>query len=279
MKAHFEEFLRELCEQVQPAEIRESIEYSLYATSKRLRPLLLLSVIRDYEQNVSIGLEAAAALEMIHTYSLIHDDLPAMDDDDFRRGIPSNHKQFSEATAILAGDALQSLAFETLTNANLSDKAKIQCIRSLSYAAGANGMIMGQAMDLAGEKTALSFDEIMIMYVGKTGRLFACALEMGAICAGHTEDLPLLTRIGENLGILFQMQDDVLEATSDEATLGKSLSDQRHQKSTVVSLIGISGTKEKINRIYQDILDDFSQLTQPLKHTLDLIEYILQRNS
>lgn len=278
MKTHFEEFLCDLLDQIHSSEVKDSMAYSLCAASKRLRPLLLMSVIKDYEQDVSKGLEAAAALEMIHTYSLIHDDLPAMDDDDLRRGIPSNHKQFSEATAILAGDALQSFAFETIVNSTLSDQAKIQCIRSLTFAAGANGMVMGQAMDIAGEEKSLSFDEVMMMYVGKTGRLFACALEMGAICANRNEDLPVLTRIGENLGVLFQMQDDVLEATSDTTSLGKSFSDQRHQKSTVVSLIGVKGTKEKINRIYQDILDDFNLLSHPLKHTLHLIEYILQRN-
>jgi len=279
MKTQFEDFLQECLTMDYSSDLVEAMKYSLLAVSKRLRPLLCLAVVSDYGQPIDFALEAAAAVEMIHTYSLIHDDLPAMDDDDYRRGQLTNHKKYGEATAILAGDALLTLAFELLSTSNYDDVTKIQCMKVLAKSSGVKGMILGQFMDMQAEEQILSWDSLLQMYMLKTGQLFSAALVMGAIVAKQEQDINIWQRIGENLGIAFQIQDDILEIEQPIESLGKSSSDVKNKKKTVVSMIGMEKAKLKMAVIYQDICDDIEQLNLKGQEVLKVIDYIIHRQT
>ena len=191
-------------------------------------------------------MNAALALEMIHTYSLIHDDLPAMDNDDLRRGKPTNHKIYGEATAILAGDALLTMAFSVLGRENAAPDICGAIIREIADAAGAGGMVGGQALDMAAENKQISLEELKKLHLGKTGALIRASVRVGAILAGAKEkELTNLTEYAENLGLAFQITDDILDAVGDTATLGKPTgSDEKNHKSTYVSLVGIDKARE-----------------------------------
>ena len=224
---------------------RQAMSYALLAPGKRIRPALLLAALEDYGCARPLGYPAAAALEMIHTYSLIHDDLPAMDDDDLRRGRPSTHKAFSEATAILAGDALLTQAFETIAD---SDPAVLpDLVKILARNAGPEGMILGQTLDLDAEGSQdITFARLEDIDRYKTGCLIAAALEMAAVLAGHPEDRETMQEIGMKLGIEFQIQDDILDLTSTEEAMGKSLSDQERGKATFVSTLGLGSARDMV---------------------------------
>jgi geranylgeranyl diphosphate synthase type II len=226
------------------------MRYSLLAGGKRLRPILCLSVARccvpDHAEEVTQNiLPFAAGLEMIHTYSLIHDDLPAMDDDDLRRGCPTCHKAFDEATAILAGDALLTNAFSHMSRTNVPADRLLEAIKLTADAAGAAGMAGGQMLDLLGEGKQLSLEELRILNAKKTGALLLNACECGAVLAGATAKQRHAARLyGSELGIAFQITDDILDAIGDEATVGKEVRhDAESNKATWPALLGIDASR------------------------------------
>jgi farnesyl diphosphate synthase len=238
-----------------PARLAEAMRYAVLGGGKRLRPYLVLESARLCGVADEGALNAAAALECVHCYSLVHDDLPAMDDDDMRRGRPTVHRAFDEATAILAGDALLTLAFEIIASPSTHPEAAVRAelTLALAKAAGHAGMAGGQMLDLQAEVagTPLTEEAIMQLQAMKTGALIAFACEAGAIlaCAGEAERAAL-RRFGESLGAAFQLADDLLDVEGDAATLGKAVAkDARAGKATLVSLIGIDAARERLNEI------------------------------
>ncbi|MCF6408393.1 polyprenyl synthetase family protein [Pseudalkalibacillus salsuginis] len=231
--------------------LKEAMLYSILAGGKRLRPTLLLMTIEAFEKDSKFGLDAACAVEMIHTYSLIHDDLPAMDDDDFRRGNLTNHKIYGEAMAILAGDALLTYAFEVISGCKLlNDELKVDLIMNLSKAAGPEGMVDGQAADLEGEGKSLSLGDLEQIHRKKTGALLGYAIYAGArIAGGERRQLDHLIQFAHHLGLAFQIQDDILDVEGDEAKIGKPIgSDVQNNKSTYPNLLTITGAKDQLFR-------------------------------
>ena len=247
----FENYLNAKIDLLTPSVTREAMRYSLLAGGKRLRPQMVFSVIEGYHLNNEIGYDYAAALEMIHTYSLIHDDLPAMDNDDLRRGKPTCHKQFDEATAILAGDGLLTYAFEVLAKADLPHNAL--AVQILAKCAGSSGMVLGQTLDMH-EDSRVDYKALEEIYKYKTGCLFSAALMLGAIASNKVDDKTLSTwdSIGTKIGIAFQIQDDLLDVRMDSAALGKSNSDIRNEKVTAVSLLGEEQAEKLMNELYAE---------------------------
>ena len=247
----FENYLNAKIDLLTPSVTREAMRYSLLAGGKRLRPQMVFSVIEGYHLNKEIGYDYAAALEMIHTYSLIHDDLPAMDNDDLRRGKPTCHKQFDEATAILAGDGLLTYAFEVLAKADLPHNAL--AVQILAKCAGSSGMVLGQTLDMH-EDSRVDYKALEDIYKYKTGCLFSAALMLGALASNKVDDKTLSTwdSIGTKIGIAFQIQDDLLDVRMDSAALGKSNSDVRNEKVTAVSLLGEEQAEKLMNELYAE---------------------------
>ena len=229
-------------------ELVDSMRYSLTAGGKRLRPILTMEFCRLCGGNVEAALPVACGVEMLHTYSLIHDDLPVMDNDDLRRGKPSNHKAFGECTATLAGDALQALAFETVLNAPLSAARSLRCGQILASAAGHEGICGGQQLDLTWEGRALTEEELHEIYLRKTSALIRAACQMGVAAAGGTrEQETAAARYADHFGYAFQLRDDVLDVIGDEKTFGKPIgSDREEGKTTSVDLFGLDGCRERI---------------------------------
>ncbi len=232
-----------------PEGLLQAMDYSLLAGGKRLRPVLCLTTARLFGLSKDAVMPFAGALELIHTYSLIHDDLPAMDDDDLRRGMPSNHKKFDEATAILAGDGLLTEAFSLMASVGETFDARhvLEAMAIVSAAAGAGGMVGGQMLDM--EYTGrgdVSLTMLRGMHAMKTGALIRCACLVGARLAGvSTEDAQRIARYGEGIGVAFQIVDDILDEIGDEATLGKPVGSDREQgKNTYPSLLGLEKSKE-----------------------------------
>lgn len=233
-----------------PPEIHSAVRYSVFAGGKRLRPLLTLASAGIFGTDAEQAMPAACAIELVHTYSLIHDDLPALDNDDFRRGRPSNHKVYGEATAILAGDALLTIAFELLSvkaAEYLPAATVVSLVAELSRAAGMAGMIGGQVVDLQSEGKQISAELLEYIHRHKTGSLFNCCIRSGAIMGGATEDeLERLTRFAQSIGLAFQIVDDILDITGDEKKLGKKVgSDADNNKATYASLYGLEEAKKK----------------------------------
>lgn len=239
----------------------DSIEYSLKAGGKRIRPRLVLEFSRLCGGDDETAIPYACALEMIHTYSLIHDDLPCMDDDDMRRGKPSNHKVYGEDIALLAGDALQSLAFETMSKAAITDSrsalAGVKCINILSSYCGIAGMVGGQVIDLENENKQADLESVTECNRKKTGALIKAACEMGCTIAGADDEKILAARkYGENIGIAFQIVDDILDVTSSDEELGKPVgSDAENNKSTYVSLLGIDECKRRVDKLTAEAIE------------------------
>ena len=233
-----------------PADLGQAMRYAVLDGGKRLRPLLVLATAGAVGDDFSgdAALRAACAVELIHAYSLVHDDMPCMDNDVLRRGKPTVHVKFGEAQALLAGDALQTLAFELLTPLNGSVPAPVQaaCVALLARASGYQGMAGGQAIDLASVGQRLSEDQIRQMHRLKTGALLLCSVQMGAACVPGVPTLvqAALTRFGESLGLAFQVVDDILDVTADSATLGKTAGkDEAADKPTYVALMGLEQAK------------------------------------
>ncbi|GGK19080.1 geranyltranstransferase [Caldalkalibacillus thermarum] len=250
-KQRVEEALRKYVQQLEaPARLKEAMLYSLLAGGKRIRPMFLLATIDALGGETDQGIPAACALEMIHTYSLIHDDLPAMDDDDYRRGKLANHKVFGEALAILAGDALLTHAFYVLSDtAQTSDpELQLRMIKELALRAGPTGMVGGQTADVLGEGAPMTFEQLADIHTRKTGDLLVCAVRLGCYVAGASEvQLAQLTRYAREIGLAFQIQDDILDEIGDEQKLGKQVgSDRGKQKSTYVSLLGLQGAERAL---------------------------------
>lgn len=244
-------------------ELELSMKYSLEAPGKRLRPLMLLAMLDGLNHPIEDGFKAASAVEMIHTYSLIHDDLPAMDDDDLRRGLPTNHIKFGEATAILAGDALLTLAFSILSEADAKNKSnlQLQLVYELAQASGYLGMVGGQAGDIANEQKKASLSEIESVHQRKTGALFTFAVRAaGIISEKDAETMKALTLFSEKFGLAYQIRDDLLDVVGDETELGKAVgTDDALGKSTYPNTIGLKATHDLLNETLKEcvhILDD-----------------------
>lgn len=259
--SEFERYLKEQIEECSPSPVRDAMEYSLMNGGKRVRPQLLFDALEAYGYKKEAGYPMAAAIEMIHTYSLIHDDLPAMDDDDLRRGRPSCHKAFDEATAILAGDGLLTRAFAQALRSQTGSRQKVMLIENLSKYAGADGMILGQSLDLQAEKRPSStLEQIAQIDRYKTGQLLILPLVSAAILAGQMQDIPRWITIGTDLGIQFQIVDDILDITSTEEEMGKSLSDQRNHKATFVTLLGLEKARRQVEAYTKEIEDLLAQM-------------------
>ncbi|UOE95930.1 polyprenyl synthetase family protein [Alkalihalobacillus sp. LMS39] len=235
-----------------PEILKEAMIYSLQAGGKRVRPMLLLATLHGFNQKEEIGIDVACAIEMIHTYSLIHDDLPAMDDDDMRRGKPTNHKVYGEALAILAGDALLTYSFQLiagLQHPTITADMKVKLIDLLAKAAGPEGMVGGQVSDLDGEGKTLQLDDLEYIHHHKTGDLLAYSVVAGAILANAVpEEVDNLHAFAKELGLVFQIKDDILDVEGDEQTIGKPIgSDEDNNKVTYPSLLTMDGAKAKLN--------------------------------
>ena len=260
--------------------LMRAMEYSLMAGGKRLRPILLMAAADSVGKSGEKFIKVADALEIIHTYSLIHDDLPAMDDDDYRRGKLTNHKIFGEATAILAGDALLTLAFEViLRQKDVPSDILLKVLREISVAAGAAGMVGGQAIDLHSEGVKIDFETLKLMHMSKTGALFRAAIRSGAILAQADEEkLKNLTSYAENFGLAFQITDDILDVTGDEKILGKSTgSDEKNLKSTYVSLISLDEAKNLAQIAVDEALNALKDFDSKADFLRDLVRYLIAR--
>lgn len=240
------EMKRYIEQHVQEKSLRESMIYSLEAGGKRIRPLLLFVTMASFKKEVDFGaVQVASALEMIHTYSLIHDDLPAMDDDDLRRGKPTNHKVYGEALAILAGDGLLTMAFQLLSQSQLANDKKLLLIQLLAETAGSSGMVAGQVADILGEGQSLSVEELIAIHQRKTGELIRFAVLAGGILADQSQQtIADLAQLSTHLGLAFQIRDDILDVISDQSVLGKATQkDELAEKNTYPGLLGLAGAK------------------------------------
>ncbi|WP_285855906.1 polyprenyl synthetase family protein [Bacillus pumilus] len=262
-----------------PKDLKSSMLYSLKAGGKRLRPVLVLALLNAYGKNEEDGIPVGCAVEMIHTYSLIHDDLPCMDDDDLRRGKPTNHKVYGEATAVLAGDALLTESFRLITSQlsnSVSADKKLRIVDELVKSAGALGMVGGQFDDMEAEQKQVSLAELESIHARKTGKLLTFSVAAGAMLAGASDgDIEKLREFSYHIGIAFQIRDDILDLEGSEEKIGKRVgSDTANEKSTYPSLLTLSGAKEKLDEHItraKEIVSNL-QLEQQLLHGLcDLI--------
>ena len=261
--------------------LAESMEYSLMAGGKRLRPILVMAAADAVGARGTDFVQAACGIEMIHTYSLIHDDLPAMDNDDYRRGKLTNHKVFGEALAILAGDALLTQAFEViLRQQGVPAQVLLEVLREMSIAAGPNGMVGGQVIDMLSEGKRISMEELRKMHMGKTGALFRAAIRSGAILGGASEaQLAALTTYADCFGLSFQITDDILDVVGDEAVIGKPVgSDERNEKSTYVTLTSLDEAKKLAADTVQQALEALEIFGDEAKFLRDLVKMLLERN-
>ena len=257
-----------------------SMEYSLMAGGKRLRPILLMAAAEAVGGRGEEYLTSACAIEMIHTYSLIHDDLPAMDNDDYRRGKLTNHKVYGAGMATLAGDALLTLAFEVLLRQHgVSDAVKLTVLREVSEAAGAKGMVGGQAMDLGAEGQQVNIITLRRMHMGKTGALFRAAVRAGAILAGgDAAELVSLTRYAESFGLAFQITDDILDVTGATEDIGKPAgSDERNHKTTYVTLATLPGAEKMARDAVATAVEALTPLGDRADFLRALAEFLLSR--
>lgn len=242
-----------------PEILRQSMTYSVDAGGKRMRPILVLATIEAFGHPSEKGLPVACAVEMVHTYSLVHDDLPAMDNDDFRRGKLTNHKVFGEGMAILAGDGLLTFAFEVISREiyeGVQPQCILQIVQELAHYAGPQGMVGGQVADLEGENKALSLDELQYIHQHKTADLLIFCVRAGAILAGASEkQLTNLTQYAQHIGMAFQIQDDILDVLGDQEKMGKQVgSDEKLNKSTYPSLLGMEESKRLLDEHIQSAL-------------------------
>ena len=281
-RAHFNQALNTVLQQNTkfPKTLHAAMQYTLLNGGKRLRPLLVYAAGRAFGASLSALDQAAIAVEYIHTYSLIHDDLPAMDNDDLRRGKPSCHKAFDEATAILTGDILQSEAFAILNqqHPDLSDQQRNQMVSTLTK--GSSDMVAGQSLDLAAEGQALNLAELETIHQLKTGQLITSSILLGALAAPHcdSDSLALLRKFGERIGLTFQIQDDILDIESSSEQLGKPQgSDDERNKATYPKLLGLPAAKALAEKMLQEALSALEQLPQDTSLLKALAECMLSR--
>ncbi len=264
--------------EVAPQRLHQAMRYAVLDGGKRVRPLLAFAAAELVGADISRAHIAAASVELIHAYSLVHDDMPCMDDDVLRRGKPTCHVQYDEATALLVGDSLQTLAFQLLAEHKLSDDAarQLEMLKLLANASGSRGMAGGQAIDLASVGKALSLPELEFMHIHKTGALIRAAILLGAQCGNVTAaQLAKLDRFGKCVGLAFQVVDDVLDTEADTATLGKTAGkDADNDKPTYVTLLGVQAAREMAQQLHQDALDcllEFGDAAQRLRELADFI--------
>jgi geranylgeranyl diphosphate synthase type II len=265
-----------------PRLLHEAMRYSIFAGGKRLRPVLCMAAAEAMGRDHEVALPPAAALECLHTYSLIHDDLPAMDDDDLRRGRPTAHKQFGEARAILAGDALLTLAFELLACCPPPRPyAPAELVRELARAAGSRGMAGGQFEDLEAEDRPPEGGLVEYIHRHKTGALIRASCRMGAMAAGAARsELDVLSEYGRHVGLAFQVADDILNATSSAAELGKAAgSDRAHGKMTYVAVYGVEGARAKARGWAEAALEALEGLSRPAPQLAALARYSVERGA
>lgn len=255
-----EKVLEEKIDELADSKVKEAMRYSLIAPGKRVRPNLLYEVVKGYGLLESVADEFACAIEMIHTYSLIHDDLPAMDNDDLRRGRLTCHKQFDEATAILAGDGLLTYAFDVASSSTADPSIVVKCIQVLAQCAGSNGMVLGQDLDM-NESNTSDWNYVRKVHKYKTGCLLSAPLMMGALLAGKNDEIVRQWHeIGISLGLAFQIQDDILDVELSSEEFGKSNSDEKNDKKTSVSLLGIEQSKELMISEYEKVKQSISEM-------------------
>lgn len=270
-------------ESLEPVSVHKAIRWSVFAGGKRFRPILMLTTGEAFGAPPEVLLATACALEMIHTYSLIHDDLPSMDDDELRRGRPTCHIRFDEATAILAGDALQTLAFQTIAEESLlSAEKRVLLVSELGHAAGTpGGMVAGQARDLEAESRAVTSGELEQIHRLKTAALIIAAARCGAIIAEATDpELEAVGRYAAQLGLLFQITDDLLDITATVETLGKTPGkDARAQKATYPSLYGIETARQRADLVHQEACAVLKQIDRPTKRLRAIADFILKRDA
>lgn len=270
-------------EQSDPTRLATAMRYSLFNGGKRVRPTLAYAAALAINPDIDLVKidPIACALECLHSYSLVHDDLPAMDDDDLRRGKPTCHIAFNEATAILAGDGLQTLAFELLLKADLSAETRVELASQLAQASGAKGMVLGQAIDLAAVDRQLNLAELENMHRHKTGALIHASARMGAVAAGATDtQLAALDTYAIAIGLAFQVQDDILDVTADTATLGKQQgADIARNKPTYVSLLGLDTAKAKAAELHQQAIAALDVFGASAGRLRQMADYIIQRAS
>ena len=264
-----------------PGRLHEAMRYATFNGGKRVRPLLV------YASGLAVGgkLEdldpAACAVELIHSYSLVHDDLPAMDDDDLRRGQPTCHRAYDEATAVLVGDALQSMAFELLSRPalHLSAATQLEMVRILAQASGSRGMAGGQALDIDAVGLSMSLPELEDMHIHKTGALIRASVRLGALASGAGQStLQQLDHYAKAIGLAFQVQDDILDVTTDTHTLGKTQGkDEAANKPTYTSLLGLEGARQKATELLGEALDALAGLDREADHLRNLAHYVVER--
>jgi len=254
----------------------DALHNMLVAGGKRFRPALLLGVVGAYNSLLLDGARHAAyAIELLHTYSLIHDDLPAMDDSPLRRGKPTLHVSFDEVTAILVGDALNTYSFEVLSNAPFSDYTRVQLIRELASNGGLNGMVLGQAIDCYFENKPLKVEDIKFLHTNKTAKLIAASLKMGAIIVGKEELAEKLYEFGIKLGLLFQIQDDILDVTQSSEEAGK-LTNNDEDKNSFVTILGLEESMKQANELANELTLEMANFDENLQSELSplLVKYI-----
>jgi geranylgeranyl diphosphate synthase type II len=277
-----EKIERRLRELVVPRDetIFEAARYTLLSHGKRIRPLLTLATAAVFGVDPLLALDPACAIEMIHTYSLIHDDLPCMDNDDLRRGKPTLHKIYGEPMALLAGDYLLTYAFEVIANAQtLGREQRLQIIKTLAMRAGAPGMISGQAIDIESKGKEIDEETLLLMHEGKTSSLLTACLECGSLVAGYPPT-PLLQSIGKDLGLIYQLQDDLLDTTSTTATLGKTVgADAAGEKPNAVSIYGIAKTEEILGNLEKSLFERLNKLPNQGSLLTIVIKKILFRKN
>ena len=278
--AHIESLMP--AENVPPASIHTAMRYSVFAGGKRIRPILCLETARIFGEDVNAALFPACAIEFIHTYSLIHDDLPALDNDDLRRGKPTCHKKFGDALAILAGDALLTLAFQTIGQAPVSAERRVAMLTEISTAAGTvNGMVGGQVADIEAEGHRVGAEMLEYIHRSKTAALIRASITAGAISAGaHDEDVTRLRGFGETIGWAFQVTDDILDVEESSAALGKTAGkDIAQQKATYPAVFGLARSHEIANELASKAIRALASYGERAKRLRAIAEFLVLRRA
>jgi geranylgeranyl diphosphate synthase type II len=277
MKENIQASLVQFVSQLPNSTLKDAALYAIQAGGKRFRPLVILSLLESYGLEASKYVEVATSIEMIHLYSLIHDDLPAMDDDSLRHGVPTVHRQFDEATAILLGDGLLTDAFQRVSGAKiLTAEEKVKIITVLSKAAGLSGMVFGQHLDIEHEGKQANLDMLKQISLHKTGKLLEAAFRIGAIISSP-KDEDSWGNLGLSLGLMFQIQDDILEVTTSEQDLKKSKSDVALNKATFVSQLGLAAAKQEMETLYASVVKALEKMTLKKPTIVSLINTIYSR--
>jgi geranylgeranyl diphosphate synthase, type II len=278
--AHLERLLPG--ENIAPASIHQAMRYSVFAGGKRIRPILCLETARIFEADVDNALYPGCAIEFIHTYSLIHDDLPALDNDDLRRGKPTSHKKFGESTAILAGDALLTLAFETITAAPVSADRRVSMVREIASSAGTlNGVVGGQVADIESEGKRVGPETLEYIHRSKTAALIRASVTSGALCAGASnEDVARLRRFGETIGWAFQVTDDILDVEESSAALGKTAGkDIAQQKATYPAVFGLEQSHKIAEELSSKAISELDVYGAGAERLRAIAEFLVRRRT